>query len=124
MIPFVSVIIPCRNEEQFIGKVIVNLLHQDYPREKMEIIFVDGISTDKTREIIQSYVANHSFMSLIDNPAGVVPHALNDGIRKSKGTLIIRMDAHAIYPDNYISQLVHWQEQLNAENTSSKVWLM
>ena len=122
MLPVVSIIIPCRNEEQFIGKVIDNLLHQDYPREKMEIIFVDGRSNDGTREMIQSFTSLHSFMSLVDNPACVVPHALNEGIRMSKGELIIRMDAHAVYPLNYISQLVSWQQQLNADNVGG-MWI-
>ncbi len=119
---FVSILVPCYNEENFIGKVIDNLLRQDYPREKMEVLFVDGRSTDRTREIIQSCIAGHLLMRLIDNPAGVVPHALNEGIKISKGELIIRMDAHAVYPVNYISQLVYWQQKLNADNVGG-MWI-
>jgi glycosyltransferase involved in cell wall biosynthesis len=120
--PFVSIIIPCRNEEHFIGKVIENLLQQDYDSSKVEILFIDGRSTDKTREVIQSYISSHSYMKLLDNPAGVVPHALNEGIRKSKGELIIRMDAHSVYPGNYISQLVYWQRILDADNVGG-MWI-
>jgi len=120
--PLVSVIIPCRNEENYIRKVIENLLHQDFPKEQMEIIFLDGRSTDRTREIIQEYAGSSGNIRLLDNAAGVVPHALNEGIRNSTGEVIIRMDAHSDYPVDYISQLVFHLQHLNADNVGG-MWI-
>ena len=55
-LPKVTIIIPCRNEKKFIGKCLDSLIAQDYPKDKLEILIIDGISTDKTREIVEAYV--------------------------------------------------------------------
>lgn len=112
----ISVIIPCFNEEKYISKLLDNLLQQDYPKDKTEIIFADGLSTDRTREIIIEYQKQNSSIKLIDNPQRVVPHALNAAIRASSGELIVRIDAHAFYPNNYLSVLVKKKAEYNADN--------
>jgi len=117
----VSVLIPCRNEEKFIKTVIEDLLKQTYPKEFMEIFFIDGRSEDSTRNIIQKYEKKYNFIKLVDNPYKYVPHALNLGIRKAKGDIIIRMDAHSSYPPEYIEKLVYWLEKLNADNVGG-IW--
>lgn len=131
--PRISVVIPCFNEEKYIAALIENLLQQDYPKDKTEIIFADGLSSDRTKEIIQSY-QNFSlhrrgvggeanpFIKIIDNPHRVVPHALNSAIRASTGEIIVRMDAHSIYPKNYWSVLVQKLQEHNAENVGG-VWI-
>jgi len=53
--PFVSVIVGIRNEEKFIEECIESLLDLDYPRDSYEIIIVDGMSTDKTPDIVKKY---------------------------------------------------------------------
>ena len=58
--PKISVIIPCRNEEKFIGKCLDSILNQDYPKEKMEVLVVDGMSEDRTREIIEKFKIQNS----------------------------------------------------------------
>ena len=55
MLPFVSIIIPCRNEEKFIGKCLDSILAQDYPKDRLEVLVVDGMSEDGTREIVERY---------------------------------------------------------------------
>ena len=65
--PFVSIIIPCRNEEKFIGQCLDSVLGQDYPREKTEILVVDGMSEDKTKEIVIEYTKQYSFIKVLDN---------------------------------------------------------
>jgi len=55
MRPFVSVIIPCYNEERYIGQLIRNILSQDYPSVRMEVLIVDGMSSDRTTEIIPEF---------------------------------------------------------------------
>jgi len=119
--PSVSVLVPCRNEIKFINQVIQNLLDQDYDKEIIEVFFLDGISNDGTREIISSYSKKYTFINLVDNIYKTVPYALNIGIKKAKGDVIIRLDSHAEYPTNYISTLVHYLKILNADNVGA-VW--
>ena len=51
----VSIIIPCRNEEKFIGRCLESIVGQDYPRENLEVLVVDGMSEDGTRDIIEQF---------------------------------------------------------------------
>jgi len=119
--PFVSVILPIYMEEKYIGQCIDSILLQDYPKEDLEIIFVDGMSPDRTREIIAGYMEKYPFIHLIDNPEKVVPFALNKGIKYSKGDVIVRLDGHCSYPHNYISTLVYYLYKLDADNVGG-VW--
>ncbi len=112
----VSIICPIRNEKNFIQSCIDTLLSQDYPKDKMEIILVDGMSNDGTREIIQANIKQQARIKLIDNPDQVVPHALNLGIRAAQGEIIMRVDAHSEYPTNYVSVLSTKLIELDADN--------
>lgn len=118
---FVSIIAPIYNEVKFIEAFLDSILQQDYPHESMEIILVDGMSNDGTREKINNYVKKNPIFQLLDNPHKVVPNALNIGIKASKGDVIIRMDAHCSYPDNYISTLVKELFRLDADNVGG-IW--
>jgi glycosyltransferase involved in cell wall biosynthesis len=109
---FISVICPVFNEEKYIGACIESIVKQDYPKDELEILFIDGMSTDKTREIIAYYQKKYSFIRLLDNPKKIVPCAMNIGIQAAKGDIIIRLDGHALYPDNYFSQIVMWHKRL------------
>ncbi len=117
----ISVIIPCRNEEKYIEKCIQSVLEQDYPKENTEIFFVDGMSMDKTREIIQEYSDRYSCIKLVDNPQKTVPYALNKAIENSIGDIIIRLDAHAIFPKDYFSTLVSYLIDLKVDNVGGVV---
>ena len=119
---FVSVIIPCRNEEKYIKNCIESVINQIYPKEKLEILIIDGMSNDKTRDIIKKYEEKYSFIKLLDNPKKIVPTAMNIGIKNAKGDIIIRMDAHAEYPDDYISKIVYWLEKSGADNVGG-IWI-
>lgn len=114
-----SVICPIYNEEKYIAKCIDSILAQDYPKDDMEVIFVDGMSKDRTREIVAEYTSKYPFIRLIDNPDRIVPPAMNRGIKASKGDVIMRLDAHATYEKNYFSVLVKALHELNAENVGS-----
>jgi glycosyltransferase involved in cell wall biosynthesis len=121
-IKFISIVIPCRNEEAFIAEVLDNVIAQDYPKSHMEVFVVDGESDDKTAAIIKKYAQDYPFIQFLSNPEKVVPFALNKAIRKSKGDVIVRMDAHSIYPFDYVSRLVKGLEEFNCENTGG-VWI-
>lgn len=112
----ISVIIPCRNEEKYIGKCIDSIFEQDYPKENFDLYIVDGKSTDKTKEIVQEFCKKEKNIHLLDNPDKTAPFAMNIGIRKSKGDIIIRLDAHSSYSTNYISTLSKKLVELNADN--------
>lgn len=116
----VSVICPTYNEEKYIATCIDSILAQDYPQENLEILFVDGMSTDATRSIILSQAKEHNNIYLLDNPHRIVPYALNIGIEHAQGDMIVRIDAHASFPSNYISTLVHYLVHLpNAQNVGA-----
>ena len=108
----ISVICPIYNEEKYITKCIDSIIEQDYPKEDLEILFVDGMSTDRTREIVANYQANYPFIHLLDNPNKIVPYAMNIGIKAASGEIIIRLDGHALYPNDYFSQIVEWHKKL------------
>lgn len=112
----ISIICPIYNEEKYISSCIESILGQDYPKDDLEVLFVDGMSTDKTRSIIRKYIQDYPFIQLLDNPSRVVPPAMNIGIRRALGEIIIRLDAHAIYPPNYFSVLVKQLDALKADN--------
>lgn len=113
---FVSIIIPCRNEEKFISKCLESIIHQDYPKENLEILVVDGRSKDKTREIIKDFSFKYPFIKLLENPQKFTPFALNIGIRAAQGEIIIRMDSHADYQKDYISKCLKYLKEYNADN--------
>lgn len=112
----VSIVIPCRNEEKFIGKCLDSIVASDYPKDRLEVLVVDGVSEDGTRIAVQSYARKHAFVRLLDNPKKITPAALNIGIANAKGEIIMRMDAHTTYPSHYISGLVGWLERTQADN--------
>lgn len=118
----VSIIIPCRNEENFIAEVLENVIEQDYPKAQLEVFVVDGESDDKTAEIIKEYANKYSFIFYLNNPEKVVPFALNKAIQKSTGDVIVRMDAHSIYPKDYVSELVAGLTKYKCDNTGG-VWI-
>ncbi len=114
-----SVIVPIYNEEKYIAKCINSMLEQDYPKDDLEIILVDGMSEDRTREIVTEYIAKYSFIRLIDNPHRIAPCAMNLGIKVAKGDVIMRLDAHAMYEKNYFSALVAALQKYSADNVGA-----
>ena len=117
----VSIIIPCRNEEKFISKCLDSIVAQDYPKDKLEVLVIDGMSKDRTRQIVNEYSKKHSFIKILENPKRITPCALNIGIKNAKGGTIMRMDAHATYQNDYISKCVKYLYEYNADNVGG-VW--
>lgn len=114
-----SVICPIYNEEKYIAQFLDSLLLQDYSRDNLEILLVDGMSRDKTREIVAASTAQYPFIRLIDNPERIVPYAMNRGIEAAKGDIIMRLDAHASYQPDYFSVLVNGLNRLHADNVGT-----
>ena len=78
-----SVICPIYNEAKYIDACIQSVLLQDYPKEQLEVLFVDGMSKDGTRDIVNGYSKKYPFIRLLDNEKRIVPVAMNIGIRAS-----------------------------------------
>jgi glycosyltransferase involved in cell wall biosynthesis len=114
--PLVTVLIPCRNEERYIGRCLESVLASDFAKDRLEVLVIDGMSEDGTRRILADYTTRYSWIRLIDNPQRTAPHALNLGIRASTGTVLVRLDAHASYPPHYLSRLVSALEEYGADN--------
>jgi glycosyltransferase involved in cell wall biosynthesis len=114
--PLVTVIVPCRNEGKWIGPCLQSILDNDYARDSLEVLVVDGMSNDETRQVVESFAAGHPGLRLVNNERRITPAALNLGIAEAHGRIIVRMDAHVEYPIGYISALVNLLEQSGADN--------
>jgi len=113
--PVVTIVIPCRNEADYIVACLDSLAHIDYPLDKLEIFVVDGMSTDGTRDIVQTYIQQYACVHMLDNPKLVTPSAMNIGIKYAKGDVIIIMGAHSEYPSHYISTCVSYLNKMQAD---------
>lgn len=104
--PFVSVLMPVRNEESFILQSLGAVLAQDYPSELVEVIVADGLSTDSTRALVESVRTQHANVRLVDNPGLIAPTGLNVATREARGDIIIRVDGHCEIAPDYITNCV------------------
>lgn len=119
--PRLSIIMPVRNEEEYLFSAVESLEAQDHPSEILEIIVVDGMSTDSTRVCLEEIRARNPALVVIDNPERIVSTGLNRAIRCAKGDIIIRMDCHASYPESYVSSLVRYLRELKADNVGGRI---
>ena len=114
--PLVSVIIPVRNEEEFIAQCLRSVLDQDYPKDRMEVLVVDGGSEDRSREIVAGFGSRRPRVKLLDNPQLNAPAGLNLGIREAGGDIIVRVDGHCLLEPDYVSQCVRYLQETGADN--------
>ncbi len=121
--PLVSIVLPVRNEEKFIPAVLAAIVNQDYPADRIELIVADGFSDDNTVRIIHDFAKAHSHLRIhiIKNEDRIVPTGLNKAIVKSKGEYIVRMDAHATYPVDYLSRLFSGLIDHQAQNIGAVI---
>ena len=104
--PMVTIVMPVRNERAYISQSLNAVLNQDYPADRIEIIVVDGMSTDGTSEFVRSLQAAHPNIRFIDNPRGIAPTALNLAIDASRGAIIVRVDGHCEIAREHVSGCV------------------
>src|SRR5438093_4519334 len=110
-LPLVSIIVPCRNEEKHIARCLKSILENDYPKERMEILVLDGMSEDHTGAIVADYAQRYPQLRLMNNPTRTIPTAMNRGIKQAQGEVVMKVDAHSTYPEDFISNSVRFLEQ-------------
>lgn len=104
--PFVSVLIPIRNEGNYINQCLQAVSRQDFPSDLFEILISDGLSTDNTRALVAEWMKNDPRIRLFDNPEHIVPTGMNILILQARGDVIIRVDGHCVIASDYISNCV------------------
>jgi len=121
----ISVIIPCRNEEATISKLLDSLFNQTIPPDEYEIILADGLSDDSTLEKIADFNLYHPEMniSIVTNSKQNIPSGLNTAINNSSGKYIIRLDAHSIPNNDYLERCVALLKKGVAENVGG-LWII
>jgi GT2 family glycosyltransferase len=114
--PFVTVVIPTLNEAQRIEACLESVMAQDYPHDRFEVIIADGLSRDGTQERAAAFSERYPQVRLVANPKQIQAAAFNLGVKEGKGEIIIRMDAHALYSNEYIRRCVEVLGETGAAN--------
>ena len=121
--PKVSIIVPCYNEQATIRYLLEALRDQTFPHTAMEVIISDGMSMDKTRDVITSFQSDFPDVAVrvVDNTLRSIPAAVNRAIEVSRGSILVRLDAHSKpYPD-YVMNCVNAIESGRGDNVGG-VW--
>ncbi len=115
--PLVTIAVPCFNEERHIEACLADIFAQDYPQDLIEILVGDGMSTDRTREILGQICARRpGRLRIIDNPRRLQAPAMNLMFAAARGEVIVRMDVHARYAPDYVRQCVAVLDETGADN--------
>ena len=125
MPPYLSIIVPCYNEQATIRLLLDAILAQTYPRSRMEVLIADGFSQDKTRDVIAVFQSEHPDLPLriLDNERRTIPSALNLAIGAAHGEIIIRLDAHSMPEPDYMARCVQALEDRKGANVGG-VWMI
>jgi|LGOV01.1.fsa_nt_gb glycosyltransferase involved in cell wall biosynthesis len=116
MYPFITVVMPVRNESHFIKSTIEQVLHQDYPQDRYEIIVADGMSDDGTQEIVTQLAINNPQIRLFDNPKRLSSAGRNIGFKNGRGDYFLVVDGHCFIPsDQLFRNLVRCFEESGAD---------
>ncbi|MFD7154723.1 glycosyltransferase family 2 protein [Kribbella sp. NPDC059898] len=113
--PPVSVVMPVLNEERHLEEAVGRVLDQDYPGE-LEVVLAIGPSKDRTEEIADKLAEKDKRISIVPNPTGKTPAALNVGIAHAKHDILVRVDGHGALTDGYITRAVEVLDESGADN--------
>jgi succinoglycan biosynthesis protein ExoA len=120
-IPFVSVILPVRNEAKTIEDTLESISKQDYPEDKIEIIIADGCSDDNTVQKVHDFCTKKANIQIVNNSGEIVSTGLNVAIRMTKGEIIIRVDGHTRIEKDYVKKCVDCLEEYRADNVGGRM---
>lgn len=121
--PRVSILIPVRNESEHITRMLREVLGQDYPHDRVEIIVVDGASDDDTPAVLREIAAEwpNRILHVLHNERRIVPVSLNMGLVAAQGEIVLRMDAHTEYGEDYVRRCVETLLRTGADNVGGPV---
>src|SRR5260221_6403127 len=111
----VSVIMPVRNAERNLAESVSHVLSQAYPGE-FELVLAVGHWKDRTEEIARELAAADRRITVVANPSGQIPHALNAAVRASRNPVIVRVDVRSRLPAGYIAAVVRTLRRTGAAN--------
>lgn len=114
--PFVSIVIPARNEERYIRACLQAVLAQTYPPTLMEVIVVDGMSEDRTREIVQDVAQQDSRVRLLTSPRRYTPFSMNIGVAAATADVLVRIDAHSAVGQDHVRRCVAYLLESGADH--------
>jgi succinoglycan biosynthesis protein ExoA len=100
--PPVSAVMPVRNEERYLAESVRHVLGQDYPGP-LELVLAVGPSADRTEQIARELAAADPRITVVANPTGKIPAALNIAVRTARYAVIARIDGHALLPAGYLT---------------------
>jgi succinoglycan biosynthesis protein ExoA len=121
-LPLVSVLIPMRNEERRIEACLQSLAAQDYPRERFEVLVMDGASSDRSRELVDDLARRENLpLRLIDNPGRTTARGLNLGLLAARGDVIVRVDAHAAVAPDFLKESVTALRETEADGVGGPI---
>ena len=115
-IPLVSVLIPVLDEENYIIDCLESIAKGHYPLSRLEVLVIDGGSSDGTTDLVQTYILRHSWVRLLHNPKRTVPTAMNVGIAESRYDILVWLGAHAVYEPQYLIRSI---SMLQSENCAA-----
>ena len=104
--PFLSIVVPLRNEEKTLAECLAAIAAQQWPAERFEVLLVEGGSRDATRAVAEAWCARDGRFRLLDNPGGLVSRALNRGVAAARGGIVVRIDAHTLPDPDYLARSV------------------
>ncbi|HEY4099458.1 MAG TPA: glycosyltransferase family 2 protein [Gemmatimonadales bacterium] len=115
--PTVTIIIPMRNERENIATCLASVLASDLPAMgTIEVLVLDGASTDGSDEIVRRIAVEDPRVQLLDNPDRLQAAAFNRGLAAARGDFVVRMDAHSSYAADYVAECVRLLEETGAGN--------
>lgn len=114
--PRLSIIVPMRNEIEWIDRCLDAILAQDYPPDRIELIVVDGMSDDDSYEHLLARARREPRLRVLRNPRKIVPSSLNLAIREARGDVIVRVDAHTELASDYVRVGVELLARTGADN--------
>src|SRR2546426_1145677 len=122
-VPFVTLIMPVRNEGGFITHSLGSVLAQDYPHDRMEVLIADGMSTDGTRDVVACLAATYPRIrvTVLDNPGKIVPTGMNASLARAQGEIIVRVDGHTIVAPDYVRECIAALERSGASNVGGRM---
>jgi succinoglycan biosynthesis protein ExoA len=115
-VSFVTVVVPCLDEREYVESSLSTLREQDYPGDRMEILIADGGSVDGTAEILRRIAGEDPRVRVIDNPERLQAAGLNAALRASRGDVIVRADIHSVYAPDYVRRCVEVLARTGADN--------